>query len=847
MIQEKIFRYFDGNADLHVLFVFDQMGMIAAELSDAEWPDGYRYVPFGGDWFTVKYNLTNSWKDDKVVLLFQGQFAPDSQDERMDFPLYGEMKANMVYRDEDYLTFMQLKGIPSGFAPYIARHIGELQLSKYEKILGDQYQQGVFSVDVCNRGLLSGYIGSGRLLGWDEIVIRLVCMDSNDADKDKIASFFRSLKSNEDGHKALSDTLVSLCNVSFEPTAAKRMRRFAEAFKYNCITQSLTAINADDYKQYKINDAVTLQRLNRFRETAYGHPVYASQFAKAIDVLASDIREDKIISWYGPDAEYGFVTDSLSWPIISHILEKTAIQAPVESNKRLRAFSLKLPAGTAVQEVIDFMSNACFLLEKIDALGSFTLKTPQEYIFKYTTEFYLVDSYYRLCTGEFKDIPATVPVYEKLLAFKKYLDEEYSKKVNLFNQEWVSCIKDAGIKPAQLDGVLHQQEFYAKKLKGVDAKRVVIVSDALRYEVAVEIMNGLGDAKHVATMEPALSILPTETKYSKLTLLPHTTLKYDAGILTVDGETLESMDKRTAQVKRYEPDALCIAYEDLANLSQNQKREIFKNRLVYIFHDTVDSLSHDNPSKLTIACKAAVDEIRKLIPSLHATYNVANVYVTSDHGFLYNDLPFEEKDKHKVEDPYEERKTRYYITEEPKAQFGITKFPMSDVSTMDNAGKLIAVPNGFNRFNAEGGGYQFAHGGATLQEMVIPVLYSHLRREDKKQSVGVTLLNTALSMVSSRLKFSLIQSDAVSEDFKERRVLCGVYEGPKILTNEKEVILNSTDVNPANRFYQVELTLNTPSSGGILELRIYDSEDKEKLNPLAKAIVTNKTLIDQDF
>ena len=847
MIQEKIFKYFDGNADLHALFIFDQMGMIASELSECQWPDGYRYVPFGGDWFNVKYNLANSWKDEKVVLLFQNEVAPNSQDERMDFPLYGEMKANMVYRDEDYLTFMQLKGISSDFGPYIARHIGELQLSKYEKILGDHYGKGVFSADVCNRGLLSGYLGATKLLDWDEIVIRLVCIDANDDDKDKAATFFRALKNNEDGSKALSDMLTSLCNVSYDPAAAKRMVRFAESFKYNAITQNLTAIGADDYKGYKINDAVTLQRLNRFRETAYSHPVYAAQFAKAIETLATDIREEKIISWYGPDAEYGFVTDALSWPILGHILKNTAIKAPVESNEKLRAFSLRLPPESEVQEVIDFMCNACFLLEKVDALGTFKLKTPQEYVTKYVSEFYLVDSYYRLCTGEFRDIPATVPVYESLLTFKRYLDEEYSKRVNLFNQEWVDCIKDAGVKTAAMDGVLHQQEFYAKKLKGLDAKRVVIVSDALRYEVAVEILNSLGDAKHVATLEPALAVLPTETKYSKLTLLPHTTLKYDSGTLYVDGETLESMDKRTAQVRRYEPDALCIGFEDLANLSQNQKREIFKNKLVYIFHDTIDTLSHDNPSKLTMACRSAVDEIRKLIPSLHATYNVANVYVTSDHGFLYNDLPFEAKDKHKVEDPYEERKTRYYITETPDERFGVSKFPMSDVSTMTNGGKLVGVPNGSNRFNAEGGGYQFAHGGATLQEMVIPVLYSHLRREDKKQSVGVTLLSTALTMVSSRLKFSLIQSDAVSEDFKERKVRCGVYEGSNILTNEKEVALNSTDANPQNRFYSVELTLNTPSTGGILELRIYDSEDKEKLNPLAKAIVTNKTLIDQDF
>lgn len=847
MIQDKIFQYFDGNLDLHVLFVFDQMGMLSTEIADCQWPADYRIVHFDGQWFTIKYNLTHDWKDDKVILIFTGRLEPESQDERMDFPLYGELKANMVYSEEDYLAFMQLRGLPDSVAPFIAAHIGELQLSKYNSILEDYYAPGMFSIDVANRGLLSGYLNATKLLSWDEIVIRLVCWDANKSDKDKITSFFRLLKNNQDGAKALETYLLGICNASYEAMSADRMRRFAEAFKYNSITQHLTAIGADDYKALKVNDSVMLQRLNRFREAAFSHPVYGQQFVQAIEILAANIHEDKIISWYGEDAEYGLITEKLSWPIIGSVLKERAITNPIESNERLRAFSLRLPAESPVQEVIDFLSNACFLLEKMGALGTLALKTPQDYITKYITEFYLIDSYYRQCTGEFAEIPATVPVYDALQNFKKYLDEEYSKKVNLFNQEWLRCIKETGAKPVEIPGVLHQHEFYNKKLKGVDAKRVIIVSDALRYEVGVEILNSLGDAKHVASIEPALAVLPTETKYSKLTLLPHSELRYDNGVLFVDGDTLESTPKRDAHVKRYESGAVCIDFEDFSKLNQTEKRELLKSKLVYIFHDSIDSMSHDNPSKLAIACKAAVDEIKKLIPSLHATYNVANVFVTSDHGFLFNDLPFDEKDKLKVDDQYEERKTRYYITDDAVDVFGVTKFPMQDASTMKSAGKIVAVPNGSTRFNAEGGGYQFAHGGATLQEMLIPVLYSHLRREDNKQPVGLTLLNTALTLISSRLKFSLIQSDAVSEDFKERKVLCGIYEGGNLISKEKEISLDSTDVNPQNRFYQVELLLSKPASGGILELRIYDSLDKDKLNPLAKAIVTNKTLIDQDF
>ena len=56
--QEKIYAYFERDPKLKVLFIFNNE-WIADELKDVEWPEGYRYVDFKGDWFTVKYNLDN--------------------------------------------------------------------------------------------------------------------------------------------------------------------------------------------------------------------------------------------------------------------------------------------------------------------------------------------------------------------------------------------------------------------------------------------------------------------------------------------------------------------------------------------------------------------------------------------------------------------------------------------------------------------------------------------------------------------------------------------------------------------------------------------------------------------
>ncbi len=188
---------------------------------------------------------------------------------------------------------------------------------------------------------------------------------------------------------------------------------------------------------------------------------------------------------------------------------------------------------------------------------------------------------------------------------------------------------------------------------------------------------------------------------------------------------------------------------------------------------------------------------------------------------------------------------------------GVVKFPLDKVSSikvkatadesawMNAAPLLVAVPVGTNRLAASGG-YNFAHGGASLQEMIIPIIKSVRKKVNKAEKVGVSLMSHNLNMVSSRLKFQMIQSEAVSMTAMERRVVCCIYHGEEPVTQEKEVALNSTDAtNLNNRVYEVALNLNKSVQGGMLQLRVYDADDR--LNPLIRETVKNNTMIEQDF
>jgi hypothetical protein len=173
------------------------------------------------------------------------------------------------------------------------------------------------------------------------------------------------------------------------------------------------------------------------------------------------------------------------------------------------------------------------------------------------------------------------------------------------------------------------------------------------------------------------------------------------------------------------------------------------------------------------------------------------------------------------------------------------KFKLNEVSAMDTDKVDVAVPEGTNRFAAPSGGYQFAHGGASLQELLVPVIDSVYERKDTKQPVGVMVLGHRLSVQSSRLRFNLLQTDAVSMEKRERTITCALYFNDQPVTPIKKIVLNMTDTMLDNRKILVDLTLNKKVKSKILQLKVYDVDDK--INPLISENVTNSTLIENDF
>lgn len=844
-VQQRIYSYFERNPKLRVLFIFDNMSIIETELQGTSWNNGFHYVVFDGTWFGTKYAIEHQWKDEKVILLFKQEFKPVNEQKRLEFPLLDLLMANMEYKEDDFASFIQQYNLPEKFTPFIKRHVSELQSARISTLMQNYLTPEAFSEDVFYRAVVSDYLGQKKVLDWEDIVIRLIVL-GQESEAKKRTDFFARLSKNLDVNKALQNKLTSIFGYGYNANTDVKVREIAESMKYNSFTQLLDPSPLDLYKKYKIKDRLVLEQINRIIDRATHDRVLAAPFNQAITTLGDEIKEKEIIRIYGIDANYFYVTEALCWPIIATIVKERLQVEPQEVSDRMRDLSLKLPESSLIQEVISFVQNLALYYDKIRGLGTLKLNTPDQYVQKYLNEFYLVDYFYRQALEAYHSVMNNAnPIEQTLNEVKRQLDQDYATVTNIFNLEWLNCVKDKGDYFNSLS-LKHQEDFFKDNIDP-SIKQVVIISDALRFEVAKELMQELSKEKHIANITPCLAMLPTETKFCKQSILPHRSLKLQGVEMATDDVVLNSIDLRTAHLKKYRSDAVCITYKDVMDGDALSKRELFKKSLVYIYHDTIDEASHNqNPFDVISACRRAIEQLTALIRRIHATWNVNNVLLTADHGFIYNDIKFTDKDKHSIKEETLEKKTRYYLTSSNDPHEGIVKFPLEKVSGMSSSSPVfVAVPEGTNRLAAPGG-YNFAHGGATLQELIVPVIHSVLKRLDKTDKVNVVLLSNKLNMVNSRVKFTLIQSEAVSMTLIERKVACCVFDGNKPITDEVTVTLNSPDAeNPANRMFNVTLNLKESTSSSLLQLRVWDVETP--LNPLIKESVKNNTFIEQDF
>ena len=389
-------------------------------------------------------------------------------------------------------------------------------------------------------------MGVQRILEWDAILLRVILL-GRDAEQQKRTDFFVKLRKCKDAVEALGRKLTDIFGTTIDDNTEEKVADVVKVLKYNAIVQNLAPVAADNYKQWRIDNTLALQQMNRLLELALSQEKTADALLEVMDELGDAVRDDELIRWYGTDANYYFVPPRLCQPIVAGLLKDKMETEPEAVIRRIEDLMLKLNGRGMTAAAMDYCLTVAQYYQKALALGSLTLNTPNEYVMRYQEDYYVLDQLYRQATEQYFKVDPSCGLFPDIQQTKHSLDLHYSKLNNRMNQEWTRCIQETG----GMGGVhlSRQQDFYEKRIRPMQKKVAVIVSDALRYEVAQELIGELARSKHVATLKAMLAMLPTETKYGKPALLPHRELKLygqeDSQNMSVDDHILSTTEKRS--------------------------------------------------------------------------------------------------------------------------------------------------------------------------------------------------------------------------------------------------------------------------------------------------------------
>ena len=349
-----------------------------------------------------------------------------------------------------------------------------------------------------------------------------------------------------------------------------------------------------------------------------------------------------------------------------------------------------------------------------------------------------------------------------------------------------------------------------------DNKICVIVSDALRYEIGEELQGAIRqEDRFTAELAPMISMLPSYTQLGMAALLPHKELAIadnESGAVLVDGQLSSGTENRSKILQTALQGRGCaIKAEALLGMGKDETRDLLKaHDVLYIYHDRIDAAGGKEDTVFE-AAQDAINELVRLIKRL-AGNNVSNVLVTADHGFLYQSSAIDESDFADV-DIQEEHilyKSRRFVLGRGLADAqGLHTFTSAQLGLTGDVG--VQIPKSINRLRLKGAGSRYVHGGATLQEVVVPVLKINKKRQSDTSVVAVEILGgSGSSITSGQLAVTLYQREPVTDKVRHRDLRAGMYtENGELISDSHELRFDKTSENPRDREQMVRFLLSS--------------------------------------
>jgi hypothetical protein len=252
-------------------------------------------------------------------------------------------------------------------------------------------------------------------------------------------------------------------------------------------------------------------------------------------------------------------------------------------------------------------------------------------------------------------------------------------------------------------------------------------------------------------------------------------------------------------------------------------------RLIFVFDDELDD--HDQVFQ-PFGLDQVIERCAALIRRLRAL-GYGTVYIVTDHGFFHWEPDADEKEVPLPEGELLWRSRRAIVGRALQHSTAMA-MPVPGSTDQDEPRLECRLPRSVNAFKTYGG-LGFFHGGATLQEIVIPVVT--IRWPQKAQKIGVVLKPiTHITSLAQRLQIGpeatqLDFSSKVDQNLLARPVIVRVIhpQNGKLIFKSK----SSLSIEPGGSTKTVELTTIPGAQaplGTELDIEIRDADDEEILD-----------------
>lgn len=505
--------------------------------------------------------------------------------------------------------------------------------------------------------------------------------------------------------------------------------------------------------------------------------------------------------------------------ITENVIKVEDIIGAVENRRTAAWYAL---TGDYLESLYYIAKMQEFYLSHIDG---FHIVEPAKVWKLYTTDAYEMDSHYRhfhFCFGNTLKSPNAL-LEDALKRCSDVVEGLYREWfLKQLTYTWTKAIAGDLESLGYVSEINEQRRFYNRYVSPNVSKgnRVfVVISDALRYEVAAELSETLSHAtKGTASLEAVQAVFPSITKFGMAALLPGKEVSANEKIdVFVDGKPTVSTAQRGTILNAANPESVAVTYKDLLQMKKQERRELVVGKeIIYIYHNTIDALGDKvaTETKVFEACNDAIDELTAIVKIIVNDLSGVNIFITADHGFLYTYKPLEESQKiskQTFNGNILELGRRYaLVSPETNAEYLL---PVKTERTIGGEPMKGYAPQDTVRIKVQGGGENYVHGGISMQEMVVPVIvYKGMRAGYKKY---VEVQNPGLSLISeshkvSNLMFSLdfLQKQPIGDKVQPcNYTLYFTDEVGAPVSDFQTVIADRASNNASDRVFRVRFTL----------------------------------------